>query len=309
MTLKGIDVSQWQATTPSLTGLSFLFARASIGLDPDTKYKAHVANARAVGLVVGAYHFNWREISVSAQVRTFLAAAGDADLLVVDVEGNHAFTLGQTRDFITGVKAADTKHRKVGLYMSESGFYLTAGQDFNWIANWSHEPVKDWSFWQYRGSPLDLDYFAGTAADLTKLAGVPTAPDTGTPEADMTNYRAVGEDWTTGGAPVRLTPDRTAPAAVTIPSGSTVRTVAEFQQSGEAWRVTRLPDGRTGFLIRGDLTPVTPGGDPAVDAPFLAYVQRKAVTPDAVACKPFSDAAVKTAVAADRTKAYVAWKA
>lgn len=100
-------------------------------------------------------------------------------------------------------------------------------------------------------------------------------------EPEMTNYRAVGEDWKpsvrpdASDAPVRLTPDRAAPIAVRLPAGAVLRTVGEFEQGGEAWRITRLSDGRTGFLIRGDLVPLTAGGDPTVDAPFLAYVQRQ----------------------------------
>jgi GH25 family lysozyme M1 (1,4-beta-N-acetylmuramidase) len=290
MTLKGIDVSKYQETTPSLTGLSFLFARATLATDPDVMYKRHIAAARRAGLITGAYHFNWSRLPIDVQVKAFLAAAGDVHLLALDVETQtkkrlpngeirprvRRFNRAEARAFIEGVKAADPLHRKVGLYMSDSGFYRRVGQDFNWIAKWSRvEPIKDWSFWQRTSHGmidgfhhrLDLDVFNGTKAELDALAQ----------ESQMTEYKAKGEDWKTAKAPVRLTPDRSAPAAVTLPAGSIVRTVAEFTQDGEAWRVTRLPDGRTGFLIRGDLTPLVPGGDPAVDAPFLAYVQRQPV--------------------------------
>src|SRR6478736_35238 len=126
MTLNGIDVSKWQLATPPLAGMEFLFARASIGTTPDERFDMHIANAEAAGLVTGAYHFNWKEIPVTEQVTAFLKAAGDVHLLVVDVEGQHAFSLTQTKLFIAGVKAADPKKRKVGLYMSDSGFYMTA---------------------------------------------------------------------------------------------------------------------------------------------------------------------------------------
>ena len=292
MTLKGIDISKWQDTTPSLTGLSFLFARATLGTEPDVRYKQHIAAARRAGLVTGAYHFNWSPGSIDSQVKAFLAAAGDVHLLALDVETQtekrnkngeiirphvRRFTRAEAGAFITGVNAADPLHRKVGLYMSASGFYPTVGQDFNWIADYrkGHSHDSPGSFWQHTshgkiaGYPhrLDLDVFNGTKAELDALAQ----------ESQMTEYKAKGEDWKTAKAPVRLTPDRSAPAAVTLPAGSIVRTVAEFKQDGEVWRVTRLPDGRTGFLIRGDLTPMVLGGDPAVDAPFIAYVQRQPV--------------------------------
>ena len=181
MTVEGIDVSKWQATTPSLTGLSFLFARASVGLLPDERYAMHIANARAAGLIVGAYHFNWDSLPIAHQVSTFIGAAGDVDLYAIDVEGTNAFSLAQTRQFITGMHAAG---KRCGLYHSDSG-YFAAGQDFDWIAKWSTTPpTRHWDFWQYRGSPLDLDRFNGTLAQLKAFAH-PVGPDTG---VDMQSF-------------------------------------------------------------------------------------------------------------------------
>lgn len=186
--LKGIDVSKWQSTTPPLTGLSFLFARASIGGLKDERYAQHIANARKAGLVTGAYHFNFDGASVADQVRVFLAAAGDADLLALDVEGANAFNLAQTRAFIAGVQA---KGRKCGLYMSDSSFYANAGQDFNWVAKWSlTQPNHRWDFWQYTSDGhiagytgrLDFNYFAGSESELRLLGGIPAAPDSATEE-------------------------------------------------------------------------------------------------------------------------------
>lgn len=101
------------------------------------------------------------------------------------------------------------------------------------------------------------------------------------PDMEWTSYVARGEDWNPSDrgaagddAPVRLTPDRAAPIVARLAKGSTLRTIAEFVRAGEKWRVTRLPDGRTGYILRGDIDPVTPGGDPAVDAGLQAYVQR-----------------------------------
>ena len=132
---------------------------------------------------------------------------------------------------------------------------------------------------------------------LGKIAKKAVPAAGGAPDDD-----AGSESTPTDKAPVRSTPDRSGPAIETLTG--TVRTLAEFEQGGERWRVCRLADGRTGFLIRDDLTPVTPGGDPAVDAPYIAYSQRQTPGADPVACKPYTDAAVK----ADRAKAYVAWK-
>jgi hypothetical protein len=171
---RGIDVSHHQASTPSLTGYDFLIARASIGTTPDAMYATHIKNARAKGLVVGAYHFNWSTLSVAAQVKTFLDRAGDVDLYFLDVEyagnGINAFSRAQATDFIQRVRATG---RKCGLYMSESAFYTNVPNDYRWVANWSQPPSMGWTFWQYQGSPLDKNRFNGSLEELRALAGGP----------------------------------------------------------------------------------------------------------------------------------------
>jgi hypothetical protein len=174
MTLRGIDVSKWQTATPSLAGLDFLIARASIGTTTDPMYAKHIANARAKGLVVGAYHFGYTEVPMASQVDTFVRAAGDVDLYAIDVEGTHAPTPSQTRQFIAGMHA---RGKRCGLYHSLSGFF-DVGQDFDWVAKWSSTPPAKYDIWQYRGSPLDLDRFEGTRAELLRL-GIPPGPDSG----------------------------------------------------------------------------------------------------------------------------------
>jgi hypothetical protein len=169
---QGIDVSKWQSSTPPLTGLDFLIARASIGTTPDPMYATHIKNARAKGLLVGAYHFNWSTIPVSDQIEAFLNKAGDVDFYFIDVEyagnGVAKFTRTQTRDFIKGVRLAKGH---CGLYMSESSFYTDVDNDYRWVANWSQPPNIGWKFWQYQGSPLDRNLFNGTPAQLNALTG------------------------------------------------------------------------------------------------------------------------------------------
>ena len=56
--IRGYDISQHQATTPSLDGYGFIVLRATIGTTKDTRYDKHYAAARKAGVVVMAYHFN-----------------------------------------------------------------------------------------------------------------------------------------------------------------------------------------------------------------------------------------------------------
>ena len=169
--LDGVDVSAHQATTPALAGVEFLFARATYGTSSDVRYAAHIGRARAAGLATGAYHFG-RTGNVSAQVAAFLAAAGSVDWYALDLESdgaNPAMTRAEAVAFVLGVHATG---RRIGLYHSESGF-PAVGQDWNWVANWSATPKIPWTFWQHRGSPLDLDRFKGTSAELHRTTGSP----------------------------------------------------------------------------------------------------------------------------------------
>jgi hypothetical protein len=198
--IEGIDISHWQATTPDLTGRAFVFARATYGTSPDGRYAMHAANVRAAGRVLGAYHFA-RPIttgdSVAEQVAAFLAAGSGADLFALDRErdgDNGTMTQADARAFIAAVQATG---RRIGLYASESAF-ADLGQDWDWVANWSREPARHWDFWQYRGSPLDLDRFAGTLADLRALGQettmtypVPKVPSLGDVAAGVRLYAAL----------------------------------------------------------------------------------------------------------------------
>ena len=52
-------------------------------------------------------------------------------------------------------------------------FVNGVGQDWRWVAKWSGTPPAiAWDFWQWQGSPLDHDRFAGTLDELRALAGL-----------------------------------------------------------------------------------------------------------------------------------------
>jgi len=128
VTLPGIDISDYQATTPPLAGLAFCIAKASEGMGAARTYGMHVANTRKAGIVTGAYHFG-RDDSVGTpaqQAAFFLRTAGDVDLYALDVEGAHALPLAQSQQFIAAMHAAG---KRIGMYGSLSGFQH-AGQDW-----------------------------------------------------------------------------------------------------------------------------------------------------------------------------------
>jgi len=248
---KGIDISSYQAETPPLTGLSFLIARASIGTGKDARYAHHILNAVAAGLVTGAYHFGYNGVSQDVQADIFLDAAGEVDFYFIDVEGPSAPSQNQTRAFIDRVHSHG---KRCGLYHSASG-YFDVGQDYDWVAKWSTTaPARSWDFWQYRGSPLDLDQYHGTAAELRKFAGIPDAPpsDIG---GSMIVPQALGHliVTATAGARIYAEPD---PSTIPIASKLAYRSEHRFFGATTGWRYAEVQLGGTPMYawVRADET-------------------------------------------------------
>lgn len=173
MTVEGIDLSQWQTSTPRLDLVRFAGVRATYGTRPDTMYVHHVRSIHTAARYAIAYHFGTGATPGRTQAAAFLAATGLAPpdrLYALDLEterGKPPMPLAEARAFIAAVRATG---RACLLYHSESNF-PRLGQSGDWVANWSHAPSRPWLFWQYRGSPLDLDRFHGSAAELDKLTG------------------------------------------------------------------------------------------------------------------------------------------
>ncbi len=270
--LNGIDVSAWQKTTPPLTGLSFLFARATYDVSPDAMYATHVANARKAGLRVGAYHFGTGKSTPQAQAAAFLKAAGDVDFYCLDLESDPTpMTQAQATAFIGAVKATG---RPCGLYHSASGF-PSLGQSYNWVAKWGTvPPIGSWMFWQYQGSPLDKDHFWGTAVDLAKLAYKPTPPTPPAPkpgtlvplQADTKFYAHSTDTTAVGGLSTRygFTVEKTTPSAwlgtvrcwvSNLPLGTKGQAVIPAQTKLYAHKGDTTPVGqmtaRYGFTVEG----------------------------------------------------------
>lgn len=191
--LKGVDISQHQATFPDPTGLTFAILRASIGSAAggtasvkDTAYDGHFRTARDLGLVAMAYHFNGPSGSdLAAQASHFLAVAQGADFLWLDQETFRAakdgqaavpgFTDLEAQVFIDAIRKAG---RPCGLYHQASGFG-GVNADAKWVADWrpasvaagfprttAVSPVEypGWDVWQWSSKgwdgagSLDVDY-------------------------------------------------------------------------------------------------------------------------------------------------------
>ena len=195
MTLRGYDISTWQAATPPLAGIAFVVVRATYGTFSDGRYAMHAANVRKSKVPLGAYAFGRNEDG-AAQARALIAAAPTADFYALDLEadvGHPQMTGAQARAFFAAMHATG---RKAGLYHSLSGF-PSLGQDWNWVAAWGIEPNIPWTIHQIGGSGIDTNLFQGDAAALAKFVAaqrsVPvtlaiTPPRALTPSAEPVAY-------------------------------------------------------------------------------------------------------------------------
>lgn len=179
--IEGVDVSRWQVDTPDLDGLGFLIARATYGADPDVRYPQHARAARARGIALGAYHFG-RNLDVGRQLAAFRAAIARVrpDFVALDLEAdrsNAPMSDRQARAFLAGLRHDGWSP---GLYASALNWPGDLGQAWDWVADWRGlpRPTRPFTFWQYRGFPLDLDRFNGDITQLRRFAGLEGPPMT-----------------------------------------------------------------------------------------------------------------------------------
>ena len=238
MTVPGIDISHWQAQTPPLGNIGFVFVKATEGTAVDPMWKTHTANVQASTAVLGAYHVARDDVNVETQAAAFLNTAKGVELLALDVEGAHAFNRDETGRFFAAVHKTG---RRCGLYMSESGFYAGVGQDFNWVANWSQAPSIPYAFWQYGSRMLgtmkvDGDTFRYGMTELLGMAGL--LPDSSTGDA-MQKFTVT--------EPVIGKYVLTSDTNLIAMDGSAVPVTKG--RAGSVFAKATLPDGRTAYLV------------------------------------------------------------
>lgn len=292
----GIDISHWQDITPSLSGLDFLFARATIGTQTDEMYSRHIARAKAAGLVTGAYHFGDIGSAPAAQAKAFLDAAGDVDLYVLDHEAARKMTDAGARAFVAAIQAAG---KRCGLYASLSGF-PSFGQDYNWIALWASTPPtgRSWTFWQFGGSGVDHDVFNGNAAQLRAFARGETV------DIDVTNASPALVDLPVGTKILNL--DGTLRTTLTAARVGVLSPFGSTSDGGTALRAVII-GGKPNLLLAAYGNAVT-NVRPVDVTPFSqADIDKAVAEKDAqiVSLQGAIDEKVKQAIAADRASAHV----
>lgn len=185
-TVEGIDVSHYQPNVDwaqvKASGREFAFIKASEGTGyTDTSFAGHWANAKAAGLLRGAYHFHRVDADPIAQADHFLSVVGTlgpGDMLMLDVEdANHGGTAssitanvkaciehiasksGKTPVLYTGMwywqghMGSPTGFSKYPMFIAAYPSTYSAAQNHTYCPN-IPDDFSTWAFWQYSdGSP------------------------------------------------------------------------------------------------------------------------------------------------------------
>jgi lysozyme len=215
----GVDVAlyqgaiDWQRARRS--GTLFAFIKATQGGNiTDPKFVANWTNAKAAGILRGAYHYYKFGIDPIVQANLFCSKlASDSGELppVVDVEDTtssaDATALKRFTDAVTTRIGVKPIIYTAQWFWNERrwGGHIDWAKDYDlWVASYTKYPIiptdfTTWKFWQYSnagtvdGIPakVDLDYFNGTEADLRLYAREqPITPPT--PPTPANTYYGLG---------------------------------------------------------------------------------------------------------------------
>lgn len=178
-------------------GILAVLHKATEGGDwADPLYAWRREQARAGGLLWGAYHFGTRQYPGAQQAVAFLAVArpDEATVLALDLEPNerrpgNTMTLDQAEEFVRAVYRATGRLPMVYLHPSwaDGDSYgragLTLGRPIGsgsilarcdlWLADYHEEPTlpsawagRGWQFWQYAGDNASGGPYGGLSRSV-----------------------------------------------------------------------------------------------------------------------------------------------
>ena len=199
----GIDVSHWDGLIDwarvAAAGVKFSYAKASEGSGyTDDTLGANIRGAAASGVLTGAYHFYRLAASPESQAQRFLDSIKglpwdlppslDFEEETAQSQAEVARVLKRWADLVeTGCGRRPIIYSSAYFWNTFVGSASASwANDYGlWVANYgSTIPMlpkvwNSWQFWQYSdkgrvsgiSSDVDLDWFAGTEAELYALAG------------------------------------------------------------------------------------------------------------------------------------------
>jgi lysozyme len=202
--LNGVDVSSFQKTIDwkkvAASGVSFAYIKASEGQTiQDPFFASNRANARAAGIIVGAYHLFRPKTAGKGQIANFVSVVGQIEsgelppVLDLEVPADwQTFPISTriqfVKDWLTAVET--TLGMRPIIYINNSDAQTLISNDpffagyelFIAFPTKASTPVlprpwTSWKFWQHDwqgtvsgiNNACDLDYFQGSITDLKRL--------------------------------------------------------------------------------------------------------------------------------------------
>lgn len=217
----GLDISHHQDLGLDLVrcrreGIQFVFLKATEGAGfVDREFATNLAEARAAGLLVAAYHYVRSNASTAAQVANIQRVVPRDVPVIPDVEANSGGA-GMLRDFVAALRAAGRAVPLLYLprwYWQQIGSPDLRGLPPLWSSRypdnvvgtlaeeWADVPARYWDGYgglpvavlQFTSSariaghaPLDANAFRGTRAELAALLGGEVEDDDMFTDADKT---------------------------------------------------------------------------------------------------------------------------
>ena len=190
-TVKGFDVSHYQPNVDfaglKAQGNEFCFIKACEGYTTDPKFKSHWANAKAAGLLRGAYCFFHPDVHPDVQAAHLVSLVGKlgaGDLpCVMDWETTEGVSAASDRAAgLSFLRLIETGTGKTPIIYGSPYFLQALNLDVQfatyplWIAEYGIScpkipaPFGTWTFWQFHGSGMDYNLFNGPSANLHKFA-------------------------------------------------------------------------------------------------------------------------------------------
>ena len=187
----GIDVSNnnsqfdWERWK---NHIQFAMAKATESDDfRDQQFERNWAAMKHLGIKRFAYHYGEPGVSPVNQAAFFLSTVGKHginkdDNFVLDIETTDGMSPTDVSfwawTFCHTVNERRPGHRMI-VYtypsFADAGNCAQLGRHPLWVANYAvpapevPPPWKQWTFWQYVGTPLGLDKFNGSRAELDKF--------------------------------------------------------------------------------------------------------------------------------------------
>jgi hypothetical protein len=221
--IHGVDVSAYQPTTYSTSGIDFVIIKATEGLSYTNPYlTAQAKRGRDAGLVVGFYHYPHMANSPQAEADYFLSKAPiqSGDIIVFDWEGYDTANQGVPKSrqlayrdaWLSYVKGKLPGHR-VGMYCN-TDYWLNVDQssncgDFLWIATGGKPAGQPgikhaWTIHQY-STAGGIDHDVAAFIDRAALANWARGLIEEDPMAGITKQDIADAVWRTDDIPAGST--------------------------------------------------------------------------------------------------------